>query len=222
VIREKEPRVVGASREYFDSLGSQWDRLREGFFSEAVRKKALEAAGVERGRLAVDIGAGTGFVTHGLAASGLRVIAVDQSPVMLNALRQKFPEEDSVDCREGGAERLPIADAVADYCFANMLLHHVETPSMAIREMARVVRPSGRVVVTDLDAHDHEFLKTEHHDRWMGFAREEVRRWFEQAGLTSIRVERVGEDCSARSCDGSLAAVSIFLAIGTVPGSPQP
>jgi len=222
VIREKESRVVGASRAYFDSLGSRWDRLREGFFSEVVREKALQSAGVERGRLAVDVGAGTGFVTHGLVARGLRVIAVDQSPVMLDALRGKLSGNDSVDCRQGGAESLPIADAVADYCFANMLLHHVETPSVAIREMARIVRPSGRVVVTDLDPHDHEFLKNEHHDRWMGFAREDVRRWFDEAGLTGIRVESVGEECSARSCDGSLAVVSIFLAIGTVPGSPPP
>ena len=102
-----------------------------------------------------------------------------------------------------------------DFCFANMLLHHVEAPRVAIREMARVVRPGGRVVVTDMDEHDHEFLRSEQHDRWLGFRREEIRRWFRDAGLTEVRVEDLGETCCATACDGSAAAVSIFLAMGT-------
>jgi len=209
------------SRAYFDALGGEWDRLRERFFSEAVRDKALDAAGVMRGALAVDVGAGTGFVTRGLVARGLRVIAVDESPVMLDALSKKQALAAGViDCRAGGADRLPLEDDAADYCFANMLLHHVETPLLAIREMVRVVRPGGRVVVTDLDAHDHEFLRTEHHDRWLGFAREDIRRWFQAAGLTDVRVESAGEDCCATSCDGRAAAVTIFLGLGTVGRPP--
>jgi len=209
------------SRTYFDALGGEWDRLRAEFFPEAVREKALDAAGVRSGAIAVDVGAGTGFVTMGLVARGLRVIAVDESPVMLDALSRKHPPGAGViDCRTGRADRLPIADEAADYCFANMLLHHVETPLVAIREMARVVRPGGRVVVTDLDAHDHDFLRAEHHDRWLGFAREDIRRWFQAAGLSDVRIESAGEDCCATSCDGRAAAVTIFLGMGTVGRPP--
>lgn len=58
-----------------------------------------------------------------------------------------------------------------NYVFANMCPHHVENPPEAIREMARVVQPGGRLVITDLEPHDFTFLREEHHDRWMGFAR---------------------------------------------------
>ncbi len=54
------------SRQYFDTVAPQWDNLRKGFFSEAVREKAFAVAGVVPGKLAADIGAGSGFVTEGL------------------------------------------------------------------------------------------------------------------------------------------------------------
>jgi ubiquinone/menaquinone biosynthesis C-methylase UbiE len=54
-----------------------------------------------------------------------------------------------------------------------MLLHHVEVPPEAIREMVRVLTPGGIVVITDLDEHTDERLRDEHHDRWMGLCREE-------------------------------------------------
>jgi ubiquinone/menaquinone biosynthesis C-methylase UbiE len=55
-----------------------------------------------------------------------------------------------------------------------MLLHHVENPKVAIKEMVRILKPGGMIVITDLDEHKFEFLKTEQHDRWMGFKREDV------------------------------------------------
>jgi ubiquinone/menaquinone biosynthesis C-methylase UbiE len=212
--------MIGTSKDYFDALGGGWDRLRAGFFSERVREKALESAAVLPGRVAADLGAGTGFVTQALVARGLKVIAVDQSPPMLEALRRKFPDREAVDCRTGEAELLPIDDAAVDYSFANMFLHHVENPAQAIREMARIVRPGGRVVVTDLDTHNHEFLRTEQHDRWMGFARDDIRRWFREAGLTNIQVEDLEESCCSTSCSGKSAAATIFIATairGQVP-----
>ena len=55
----------------------------------------------------------------------------------------------------------------------------------------------------------------------MGFAHDDVQRWFHEAGLADVRVESVGDECRAESCEGSLAVVSIFLAIGTVPECPS-
>ena len=202
---------------YFDRVAEQWDRMRSRFFSEAVRERALAVAGVRPGRLAADIGAGTGFIAEGLIRKGLRVIAVDRSPAMLAELRRKLPGR-AVDCRLGEAEDLPIPDETVDYVFANMCLHHVEDPSRAIREMARVLKPGGVAVITDLDEHGFEFLRTEHHDRWLGFQREEVARWFREAGLEGVRVEDAGERCCARSgCGEEHAEVGIFVAYGRKP-----
>jgi ubiquinone/menaquinone biosynthesis C-methylase UbiE len=203
------------SRQYFDTVAPQWDNLREGFFSEAVRERAFYAAGAVAGKIAADIGAGSGFVTEGLLKRGLRVIAVDRSAAMLEEMNKKFGEGSAVEYRIGEAESLPLEDGSADYVFANMVLHHVESPPAAIREMARILKPGGRLIITDLDCHDFEFLRTEHCDRWMGFDRPDVARWFAEADLVDVKIDCVGENCCAASQSGcGEAAVSIFVASG--------
>ncbi|HXV76805.1 MAG TPA: methyltransferase domain-containing protein [Candidatus Polarisedimenticolaceae bacterium] len=210
---------MSGSKEYFDAIGAGWDRMQQSFFSERIRERAFAIAGVQAGRLAADLGAGTGFVTGGLLERGLRVIAVDQSPAMLATLRAKFPD---ADCRGGDAAALPIDDDRVAYCFANMFLHHVDDPPRAIGEMARVTAPGGRIVVTDLDLHQHEFLRVEHHDRWMGFARADVERWFRAAGLTEVHIACLDERCCACSEAGEQAAIGIFAASGTKPARAVP
>jgi len=206
-----------SSKDYFDQVAGQWDTMRTAFFSEAVRDKAYAAAGVGPGQLAADIGAGSGFITEGLLQRGVSVIAVDQSEAMLREMRTKFAGAD-VDLRLGQAESLPVADASVDAVFANMYLHHVERPAQAIGEMRRMLKPGGRLVITDLDEHNFEFLRTEQYDRWLGFKRLDVSAWFMQAGLVSVLVEGVGESCCAdSSCGSQTATVSIFVACGVNP-----
>jgi len=190
--------------------------MRHGFFSDAVRKKALTVAGVQRGKIAADIGAGTGFITEGLLFAGLQVIAVDQSDVMLEEMRKKFAGVEGIDYRVGEAENLPVSDESIDYVFANMYLHHVESPPYAIKEMVRILRSGGKLVITDLDEHSHEFLRTEQHDRWLGFKRQDIEQWLTDAGLKDVLVDCVGEDCCAQSsCCHKSASISIFIAVGT-------
>lgn len=203
------------ARSYFETVAPRWDEVRANFFSERVRDKAVAAAGLARGGLAADVGAGTGFLTEALLATGIRVVAIDESPAMLRELARKFAGS-AVETRIAEGPTLPLSDASVDGAFANMVLHHVEDPRAAIREMARVVRPGGVVVVTDLDAHDFEFLRTEHHDRWMGFRREEVRRWLEEAGLREAVMMDADEKCCATSgCGTEEASVGIWLARAT-------
>jgi precorrin-6B methylase 2 len=57
--------------------------LAYGFFSEAVRDKAISVANVRPNEIAADIGCGTGFITEGLVQRDLKVIAVDGSQAML-------------------------------------------------------------------------------------------------------------------------------------------
>lgn len=201
------------SKEYFETVAPQWDRMRKGFFSQAVRDKAFVTAGVRSGMVAVDVGAGTGFITEGLISRGVRVIAVDESESMIRELRKRIhgPE---LGCCIGAVEALPIASERVTYVFSNMVLHHVEDPPAAVREMARILLPGSILVITDLDEHQSEFLREEHSDRWMGFKRDHVKTWFEQAGLKNVDVTCTGEDCCSTSRSNEPAQISIFMASG--------
>ncbi len=204
-----------SSKQYFNEVAHEWDRMRETFFSEAVREKTFAVAGVQRGMVAADIGSGTGFLTEGLVREGLQVIAVDESEAMLETMRKKFNSVKGIDYRMGEAESLPIPGGSVDYVFANMYLHHVEAPRRAILEMVRILKLGGKLVLTDLDEHHSEFLRLEHHDRWMGFKRQDIRQWLTDAGLREVIVDGIGENCCAQSsCGGECASISIFVASG--------
>lgn len=204
---------------YFTDVAGQWETMRKDFFSTAVRECACNTAVLRPGQRAVDVGAGSGFVTEELVARGLHVVAVDQCANMLAALARR-PFAQGVACRLVTGETLPLKDGEVDHAFANMYLHHVEDPRTAIAEMARVVGDGGHVVITDLDLHGHDFLLREHHDRWPGFRRDDVAAWFRAAGLVDVRVADavVGDKqctrCCATSACGEDAAITVFVASG--------
>lgn len=202
-------------KQYFDGVAAQWDKMRSAFFSQGVREKAISIANVQPGKVAADVGAGTGFITEGLIQKGLKVIAIDQSEAMFVEMRKRFKDIGVIDYRIGDAENIPIEDGFVDYVFANMFLHHVDNPTSAIKEMARILKSGGSLVITDLDEHNFGFLKTEHYDRWMGFKRDEVRSWFIEVGLKEIKVDCAGENCCTRSIlQDEYARISIFVASG--------
>ena len=205
-----------SSKDYFDRVAQDWDDMRENFFSDEVRVIALSTASVQKGKIAADIGAGTGFISEGLIQEGLQVIAVDQSEAILKEMKRKFAGIETIDYRVGQAQNLPISDATVDYAFANMYLHHVESPPKAIKEMVRILKPGGKLVITDLDEHAFDFLREEHHDRWMGFKRADIVEWFQGAGLREIRIDSIGTCCEAQSsCGDEFASIGIFIASGT-------
>lgn len=204
-----------SSKRFFDEVAEEWDAMRPNYYSENVREKAFDLAGVKSDQLAADVGAGTGFITEGLLRRKLRVVAIDQSEAMLSKMQRKFARVDGIDYRFGKAESLPLDDESVEYVFANMYLHHVESPRLAIKEMARILAPEGVLTITDVDAHTFEFLKTEHHDRWLGFRREDVREWFIAARLKDVSVDDLDEECRVQSIESAdVALMSIFAATG--------
>ncbi len=204
-----------SSKDFFDRVAQDWDEMREGYYSDEVRVGALAAAAVINGKIVADIGAGTGFISQGLVQEGLRIIAVDQSEAILDEMKRKFADITTIDYRVGNAQDLPIPDETVDYAFANMCLHHVESPPDAIVEMTRILRPGGRLVITDVDEHEFDFLRVEHHDRWMGFKRTDIRAWFQAAGLKDVCVDSISTCCEVQSnCSDEFASIGIFVASG--------
>ena len=199
VTRVIEARAA-RSRSFFDAVGPEWDALRKVWGDDMLRARALGRL-VPQGLRVADVGTGTGVLALELADAGLDVIAVDHSPAMLAAAREKIEERGgaAVELREGEASALPLEDGEVDAAFAHMVLQYLASPAEALAEMARIVKPGGRVVVIDFVRHDREWMRGELGVQWLGFPPEEIQEHLEAAGLRDIRID---EDApAARGAD---------------------
>jgi ubiquinone/menaquinone biosynthesis C-methylase UbiE len=204
------------TREYFDRVADKWDDMRRTFFGEGVRKAAVQAAGIGPGSTVADVGTGTGFLAEEALDAGARVIGVDMSEGMLAQVRSRFAGR-PFEARAGDVDALPLSDGETDAVLANMVLHHAPDPPRAIREMTRALKPGGTLVITDADSHTHEWLRTEQHDRWLGFDRADIVQWFLAAGLEDVSVGDTKELCCPTSTCGTKAAITVFVARGRKP-----
>ena len=100
---------------------------------------------------ALDAACGTGRYSAYLTDRDHTVIGVDRSPAMLEKARAKLPQSDF---REGDLEALPVEDASVDAAVCALALVHLEEIEPAMQELARVLRPGGRLILSDV----HPFL----------------------------------------------------------------
>lgn len=134
----------------FGRAADEYRRFRAGF--PAAFFDALAARGwIAAGQRALDLGTGTGTVARGLAERGLEVIASDPATSLLaQAVELDRAADVSVDYRVGRAEAIAAADASLDLVTAGQCWHWFDRDAAAA-EVARVLRPGGRVVVAHFD-----------------------------------------------------------------------
>lgn len=201
------------SREWFDAVGPEWDRIRQVFRDDLQRARAIGHL-VPRGLRVADIGTGTGVLAVDLSNLGVEVIAVDNADAMLKAAAEnlRLAEIGGVELRAGDATALPLEDGEVDAALAHMVLHSVSSPREAIAEMARVVKPGGRVVIVDFlqddesPRRDHEWMRKDLGVLWQGFSRERVTSWLQDAGLQNLRVEPQAPAASSQDLPATFIA----------------
>ena len=133
------------SQEFFSSAAGQWDRMRDDLFGERAHLAAL-AAFADADWTVGDLGCGTGQMTASLAPFVGRVIAVDASAAMLQAAKKRLQGFENVELRRGDLEALPIDDGRLDAATLVLVLHHLPEPDRALSDVARVLKPHGRLL----------------------------------------------------------------------------
>lgn len=118
----------------------------------------LERAAPRREDVCLDVAAGTGHVARSLAPLVAHVVALDATRAMLDQGRRQAEQEGvrNVLFQDGEAAALPFLDESFDLVVSRFSLHHFDDPTMPLREMARVCRRGGRVVIADMVADPRE------------------------------------------------------------------
>src|SRR5690606_12337036 len=142
-------------REFFSTSAGEWDRLRTELFGRRVELQALLGL-LDPDWVVGDLGCGTGQVSETLAPFVARIIAVDESPEMLDAARVRLAGRGNVELRRGELEALPIKEGALDAAVLFLVLPYLAEPAAALTEVARVLRPGGRVLIADMTPHDRE------------------------------------------------------------------
>ena len=185
------------SQEFFASSAGQWDRLRDELFGDRFHLAAL-AAFAEDAWTIGDLGCGTGRASEAIAPFVAQVIAVDASAAMLQAAKKRLQPFDNVDLRRGDLEDLPIDDALLDAATMMLVLHHVTEPARALAEVARVLKPGGRLILVDMLPHDRDSYRQQMGHVWLGFAEDQIDRLLVQAGFGKIRIVPLTPDARAK------------------------
>ncbi|MGI4896858.1 MAG: ubiquinone/menaquinone biosynthesis methyltransferase, partial [Janthinobacterium lividum] len=142
----KRPEQVSAM---FDDVAERYDRTNDILSAgqdRLWRRAVVQAVDARPGETVLDLAAGTGRSSEPFADRGVRMVPCDFSPGMVQAGKRRRPDLDFV---VGDATRLPFADGVFDAATISFGLRNVVDPDAGLRELARVVRPGGRLVVCE-------------------------------------------------------------------------
>lgn len=201
------------AEDYFRQVADRWDELRALYVhDDEVERQLADLIAEERVDDLLDIGTGTGRVLEILADKVTHAVGIDLSSDMLMLARSKLERARLRNCvvRKGDMNHLPLPQASFDAVTIHQVLHYAERPGRTIQEAARVLRPGGRLFIVDFQAHDLDYLRSEHEHRWLGFAEEEMAGWLEGAGLAL-------EDC--RRLTGKALTICIWVARQAAAGS---
>ncbi len=138
------------------------------WISDEQRIERLVAAahltGTER---VLDIACGPGYIAEAFAKHAREVVGLDLTEAMLAIARERTELHGvkNISFRAGDAQNLPFEDDQIDLVVCRLALHHVQDPAKAVREMARVCRGGGNIMVEDIFASEHP-QRAAYQDRW--------------------------------------------------------
>ena len=167
----------------------------------------LAFAGVRPGQTVLDIGSGAGidcFIAAEKVGPTGKVIGLDMTPEMIERARRNAKEAGvtNVEFRFGEAEKMPVEDTSVDWVISNCVINLSPDKPAVFGEIGRILRPGGRISISDIVAQDLPDAVRQSRDAWTGclagaISEEEYVRGLEKAGLREVKVtSRIVYDAS--------------------------
>ncbi len=174
----------------FDALADDWDALRAQLLGGHLGPAEVTSLLLPAGLRIVDAGSGTGVLLPWLSAaagpSG-SVVAVESSARMARRARDRAKHLANVEVRRGKIEELPVPDRWADAVVLCLSLGHTRDAAAAIERAARALRPGGRLLICDVEAHGDDALVRRLGNGFAGFEPAALEELLRAAGLEDVR-----------------------------------
>jgi len=172
----------------------------------------VEMAGIREGEVVVDFGSGGGFdvfkASRFVGQSG-RVIGVDVTPEMVWRARETANKHgfSNVEFRLGEIEHVPIDSNLVDVVISNCVINLAPEKSAVFAEAFRILKPGGRLVVSDTVAHGTLEVDPRDLDAWVecvagALPEDEYLNLIKNAGFVDIQVKRETESCCSQGAAG--------------------
>jgi SAM-dependent methyltransferase len=161
-------------------------------FPDRIANFALGVGSVKKQHVVVDIHAGDQGISPKLNRIGAKVIAIDQRGAL--ALKPNGGPGEGRRVNTGSDASgltLPVEPRSVDIVFVDLVLGHIQTPALAIAEIKRILKPGGRLVITDIEKFSDAESQEANKERWMGFYPGDIRHWLKTAGFSNIIVNPV-------------------------------
>jgi ArsR family transcriptional regulator len=190
VLRKRQDKA----REYFDELAGKFGR----HYCPGRSWQALAHALITLlpPLTVADLGAGEGTLSQLLAKNARKVIAIDNSPKMVQFGSQLAKKHGfkNLEYRLGDIEEPPIANNIVDLAILSQALHHAIHPQQAIRAAHRILKRGGRLVILDLLSHRFERARELYADHWLGFSEVQLHQFLEKNSFREIEVSVVARE----------------------------
>lgn len=209
--------MKSTSTAHFKEVAKQSDELREGMVSYPLREEFITKAYLTSEMEVAVLGPGSDYLSSALVKRVKLVHLVGDSEEMLSLARNNLAAYTNSVFHIMQGETIPLPDASLDAVFANRVLHQNPNPQAAILEMMRLLKPGGRLLISDQDMRSDILLQEKTADEWLVLMREQVMVWFKTAGLVNSYISCSGSNgCETSQTDASSTAViSTFIAIGS-------
>ncbi len=179
---------ASASVEFFNRNVARFEENQDLIASWADYGDSVENfldSSVAASGTAIEVGPGYGQFLGKLSSRFDQVIALDNAREMLDQCKSRATQQglNNIQFILGDTCIAQTQGLKADCLSLNMVLHHNPTPADIIADCASLLNKDGVLLVTDLCAHDQEWVRDTCGDLWLGFEPEELTRWAKRAGL---------------------------------------